>query len=65
MLNICFGNLEEAVYNTDIYFRNAYKEEWIVDAFARKVITAVDKSEVIDREAIKSPVLGIISPERL
>ena len=33
--------------------------------FAREVIRKVDKSEVLDKQAIQSPVFGIISPERL
>ena len=65
MLNIYFGDMPEAIYNTEVYFMNVYDDEWIVDDFAKKVIKKVDKSEVLDSQAIKSPVLGIISPERL
>lgn len=65
MLNIYFGNMPEAIYNTEVYFQNVYDDEWITDDFAREVIKKVDKSEVLDSQAIKSPVLGIIGPERL
>ena len=65
MLHIYFGNMPEAIYNTEVYFQNVYDDEWIVDDFAREVIKRIDKSEVLDRQAIKSPVLGIIPPERL
>ena len=65
MLHIYFGNMPEAIYNTEVYFQNGYDDEWIVDDFAREVIKRIDKSEVLDRQAIKSPVLGIIPPERL
>ena len=65
MLKIFFGDMPEAIYNTEVYFRNVYDDSWITDDFARKVIKKVDKSEVLDSQAIKSPVLGIISPERL
>jgi len=65
MLNIYFGNMPEAIYNTEVYFQNVYDDEWITDDFAREVIKKVDKSEVLDSQAIKSPVLGIIAPERL
>lgn len=65
MLNIYFGNMPEAIYNTDVYFQNVYADEWITDDFAKEVIKKIDKSEVLDQQAIKSPVLGIISPERL
>jgi hypothetical protein len=65
MLNIYFGDMPEAIYNTEVYFMNVYDDAWIVDDFAKEVIKKVDKSEVLDSQAIKSPVLGIISPERL
>lgn len=65
MLKIYFGDMPEAIYNTEVYFKNVYDDSWITDDFAREVIKKVDKSEVLDSQAIKSPVLGIISPERL
>ena len=65
MLNIYFGNMPDAIYNTEVFFQNVYDDEWITDDFAREVIKKVDKSEVLDSQAIKSPVLGIIAPERL
>ncbi len=65
MLQIYFGNMPEAIYNTEVYFQNVYEDEWIVDDFAKEVIKKIDRSEVMDVQAIKSPVLGIISPERL
>ncbi len=65
MLNIFFGDMPEAIYNTDVYFQNVYEDEWITDDFAKEVIRKIDKSEVLDVQAIRSPVLGIISPERL
>lgn len=65
MLQIFFGEMPEAVYNTEVYFQNVYEDEWITDDFAREVIRKVDKSEVLDKQAIQSPVFGIISPERL
>lgn len=65
MLNIFFGNMPDAIYNTDVYFLNTYEDDWITDTFAKTVIKKIDKSEVLDSNAIKSPVLGIIPPERL
>lgn len=65
MLNIYFGNMPEAIYNTDVYFRNVYDDDWITDDFGREVIKKVDRSEVLDSQVIKSPVLGLIPPERL
>ena len=65
MLNIYFGDMPEAIYNTEVYFKNTYRDEWICDEFARNVIKGVDKSEVIDKHLIKSPVLGMIPPVML
>ena len=65
MLRIFFGDMPDAIYNTEVYFKHIYDEEWFMDDFAKKVIKKVDKSEVIDVQAIKSPVLGIIPPTAL
>ena len=65
MLNIYFGDMPSAIYNTEIYFKNTYEDSWILDDFAKKVIKRVDGSDVIDAQAIKSPVLGIIPPTEL
>ena len=58
MLKIFFGDMPEAIYNTEVYFKNVYDDSWITDDFAREVIKKVDKSEVLDSQAIKSPVLA-------
>ena len=65
MLNIYFGNMPDAVYNTSVYFKNTYKDEWITDELSVKMIKSVDRSEVIDAKTIKSPVFGLISPVKL
>ncbi len=65
MLRVWFGDRENAIYNTSVYFKNTYKDEWLVDDFARAAIKDIDKSEVIDANSIKSPVLGNISPLQL
>ncbi len=62
LLSIFFGDMPEAIYNTSVYFKNQYKEKWITDALSVEMIKSVDRSEVLDANAIKSPVLGIISP---
>ena len=38
MLKIYFGNMPEAIYNTDIFFNNTYDEDWLLDDFAKEVI---------------------------
>ena len=62
MLHIYFGKMQDAIYNTEVYFKNTYQEDWITDDFAREVIKGVDRSEVLDKQLIKSPVLGLIPP---
>ena len=62
MLNVFFGNMPEAVYNTAVFFKNDYEDEWITDPFVIEMIRDVDHSEVIDNGVIDSPVLGKIPP---
>ena len=65
MLKIYFGDMPEAIYNTEVYFKNTYEDEWLQDDFAAEVIKGVDQSEVVDRHLIESPVLGMIPPVML
>ena len=62
LLNVFFGDMPEAIYNTSVYFKNQYKEKWITDELSVEMVKSVDRSEVLNANAIKSPVLGIISP---
>ena len=62
MLNVFFGNMPEAVYNTAVFFENDYEDEWITDSLVKEMIRDVDHSEVIDNGVIDSPVLGKIPP---
>jgi hypothetical protein len=57
--------MPEAVFNTAVYFKNAYEDEWITDPLARKMILDVDKSVVLDSAVIDSPVMGKIPPTAL
>lgn len=41
-LNIFYGNMKEAVYNTAAYFKYDYKDNWIIDPFVEKMIQDVD-----------------------
>jgi hypothetical protein len=62
MLNIFYGNMPEAIFNTAVYFKNTYEDSWITDEFAKEMILDVDKSKVLGNAVIDSPVLGKISP---
>ena len=65
MLTIIYGNAENSIYNTNVYFKNTYEPEWIESELAKRIIKDVDDSDVLSGECIKSPVLGQIPPERL
>ena len=65
MLTIIYGDAENSIYNTSVYFKNTYEPEWIESELAKKIIKDVDDSDVLSGECIKSPVLGQIPPERL
>ena len=65
VLRIHYGPMDGVIYNTAVYFRNVYRDEWLEDDFAKRVIRAVDKSEVVGPHLIESRVLGPIPPEGL
>lgn len=65
MLSIIYGDVENSIYNTNVYFKNSYEPEWIETELAKRMIKDVDDSEVLSSECINSPVLGQIPPERL
>ncbi len=65
MLTIIYGDVENSIYNTSVYFKNTYEPEWFDSELAKEMIRDVDDSEVLSGECINSPVLGQIPPERL
>lgn len=65
MLNVFFGDMEEAVYNTASYFKYDYEDSWIVDPLVKEMIQDVDNSTVLDSGVIDSPILGKIPPMNL
>lgn len=65
MLNIFYGQMPEAIFNTSVYFKNVYEDEWITDSFAKEMILDIDQSLVLDQAVIDSPVLGKIPPTSL
>lgn len=62
MLNVFFGKMPDAIYNTAVYFKNTYRDSWITDELSREMIKDVDKSDVVSASLIQSPVLGSITP---
>ena len=65
MLNIFYGDMKEAVYNTASYFKYDYEEDWIVDPMVKEMIQDVDHCTVISSHVIDSPILGAITPREL
>ena len=39
MLNIYFGDMPEAVYNTSVYFNYTYEDEWLTSDFAKEAVS--------------------------
>lgn len=62
MLHIFYGDMPEAIYNTAVYFKNVYEEEWIMQPLVKQMIADIDKSNVISSGVIESPVFGKITP---
>ena len=65
MLQIYYGDMPEAIYNTAVYFKNVYLDEWFEDEFAQRMIKAVDRATVLGPRAIDSFALGVIPPTDL
>ena len=65
MLRTYFGDMEDAIYNTSMYFDNSYLDSWLEDDMTKKIIKSVDKAEVIGTKAIESKALGVIPIKQL
>lgn len=57
MINVYYGKMPEAVFNTAVYFKNAYEDEWITDSVARDMILDIDKSIVLDSAVDRKSVV--------
>ena len=47
MLNIYYGKMPEAVFNTAVYFKNAYEDAWITDRYYSQSILFDAKANII------------------
>lgn len=65
MLKIFFGDMPKAIYNTEVYFKNQYKDKWLDDSLIQEMIKDIDNSIVLGNKAIDSPYLGLIPPTGL
>lgn len=57
--------MKDVIFNTSVYFKNVYRDEWITAPLSVEMIAEVDKSKVIAGGVIDSPVLGKIPPTGL
>lgn len=64
MLKVWVGNAvddnDEYICTPSVFFNNTYKPEWILTDFTKAVVRDIDKSEVIDVDCVKSPIIGMI-----
>jgi len=65
VLEVFFGDMDEVVYNTSVFFKFNYQPQWLKDPFVQEMIAGVDRSRVLGNGAIDSPVLGVIAPVSL
>lgn len=65
LLTVHFGDMENVVYNTSVYFNNVYSPNWFEDPFAQRIIKSIDRGTVLGPNAIETRALGIIPPEKL
>jgi hypothetical protein len=60
-----FGYRDDSVRAISGNFDRAFEESWIDNPQSKRLIKAIDNSEVIAGCVIKSPVLGIMPPQWL
>ena len=60
MRNIFYGRMPDVIFNTSVYFKNVYEDDWITEA--KEMILDIDKSIVLEGGVIDSPVMGKIAP---
>lgn len=65
MLKIYFGNNEKALRSGDGYFDNWLDDDCLETEFAKEVVRAIDKSELISKNLVQSPVIGAVPPKFL
>lgn len=65
MLNIYFGNHKDEIYNTEVYFNNTYKKEWIKTQRSIDMIRAIDNSTVTEDGEIRHKTFGLFKPTEL
>jgi len=65
MLKIYFGEIKGALEYPDFFFDRLFDKEYMLTKFSQDVVFHVDKSKVLGKNVIESPILGGISPRDL
>lgn len=65
MLYVKVRQIHDGDTSIDEMFRYNSDPEWFNDDFVNKIITEIDHNEILAPGVYKSPVLGIIGPDRL
>ena len=60
MLQIQYGDMPEAIYNTSVYFNNTYLDNWLENPLAKEILKKIDKADVLSAQAVDSKALGVI-----
>lgn len=62
MLNLYFGDREDALYSGDGWFDHQLDKQYITTDFSKRVIKDIDNSEVYGENLVISPIFGGIPP---
>lgn len=65
MLSVYFGEIENAIYNTSVYFDNQYLDSWLEDEFAAEILKGIDKGIILSPNAIDTKALGVIPTTKI
>ena len=65
MLNIFFGDMENVIFNTSVFFDNTYQDSRFQDDFTKRVIKDIDKGEILGPNCVTTKILGPIPPTKI
>lgn len=58
MLKIYFREMKNSIYNTKVYFKNTYEEEWITSPMAKEIIKNIMEGMMIINKCTQGTVYG-------
>ena len=59
MLNIYFGDLSNAIYNSKAHFNQFYTDEWILNPVSKRLIAGISGARVINANTIWYPLFHL------